>query len=185
MKLLTIAVPSYNSESYLSTCLDSLVKGGERVEILVIDDGSTDRTGEIADAYEAKYPTIVRAVHQSNGGHGAGINRGVALARGKYFKSVDSDDTLSGDFPAFLDALEFCEARGGVDLFLTNYRYVHTDGKGDRTIRFANAFPQKTIFGWNQVRRVPGGSDPDDPHLHLPHGTAAQNRHHAAGARLL
>lgn len=153
MKLLTIAVPSYNSESYLSTCLDSLVKGGERVEILVIDDGSTDRTGEIADAYEAKYPTIVRAVHQSNGGHGAGINRGVALARGKYFKSVDSDDTLSGDFPAFLDALEFCEARGGVDLFLTNYRYVHTDGKGDRTIRFANAFPQKTIFGWNQVRR--------------------------------
>ena len=74
MKLLTIAVPSYNSESYLSTCLDSLVKGGERVEILVIDDGSTDRTGEIADAYEAKYPTIVRAVHQSNGGHGAGIN---------------------------------------------------------------------------------------------------------------
>lgn len=153
MKLLTIAVPCYNSEDYLAACLDSLVKGGERLEILVINDGSTDRTGEIADAYEAKYPGIVRVIHQPNGGHGAGINRGITQARGRYFKSVDSDDTLSCELTAFLDALEACEAQGGVDLFLTNYRYVHTDGKGDRTIRFANAFPTGKIFGWDQVRR--------------------------------
>ena len=147
MKLLSIVVPSYNSQDYLEACLDSLVKGGERVEVLVVDDGSTDRTGEIADAYQEKYPTIVRAIHQPNGGHGAGINQGLALATGKYFKSVDSDDTLSGDLTAFLDTLERCDGFGGVDLFLTNYRYIHTDGKGDRTIRFTNALPTDRVFG--------------------------------------
>ena len=58
MKLLSIVVPSYNSQDYLEACLDSLVKGGERVEVLVVDDGSTDRTGEIADAYPSSGPSI-------------------------------------------------------------------------------------------------------------------------------
>ena len=107
-KLLTITVPCYNSQDYMEKCIDSLLVGGERVEIIVIDDGSTDNTGAIADAYEKKYPSIVRAIHQENGGHGEGINQGVKHASGKYFKVVDSDDTLSSDFVAFLDALEEC-----------------------------------------------------------------------------
>ena len=53
MKLLTVTVPCYNSEAYMEKCVDSLLKGGERVEIIIIDDGSKDRTGEIADAYAA------------------------------------------------------------------------------------------------------------------------------------
>ena len=71
MKLLTFAIPCYNSENYMRHCIDSLLPGGEDIEIIIVDDGSTkDRTAEIADEYEKKYPGIVRAIHQENGGHG-------------------------------------------------------------------------------------------------------------------
>ena len=70
MKLLSIAIPCYNSEAYMEKCIDSLLIGGEDVEILIVNDGSSDRTAEIADSYERKYPTIVKAIHQENGGHG-------------------------------------------------------------------------------------------------------------------
>ena len=83
MKLLTVTVPCYNSEAYMENCLESLLRGGDRMEIIVIDDGSKDRTGEIADAYAQKYPTIVKVVHQENGGHGAGINAGLKHATGR------------------------------------------------------------------------------------------------------
>lgn len=75
MKLLTVTVPCYNSAAYMRKCIDSLLAGGERMEIIVIDDGSKDDTGAIADEYAEKYPDIVRAVHQPNGGHGEGIIR--------------------------------------------------------------------------------------------------------------
>ena len=94
MKYITFAIPCYNSQDYMERCINSLVKGGEDVEVLVIDDGSMDSTGEIADAYERKYPGIVKAIHQENGGHGAGVNKGLELARGQYYKVVDSDDWL-------------------------------------------------------------------------------------------
>ena len=74
MKLMTLAVPCYNSEEYMDKCLNTLLTGGEDVEIIIIDDGSTDRTGEIADSYAEKYPDIVRVIHQPNGGHGEGVN---------------------------------------------------------------------------------------------------------------
>ena len=151
-KLLTITVPCYNSQEYMEKCIDSLLVGGERVEIIVINDGSTDKTGEIANTYANKYPSIVKAIHQENGGHGEGINQGVKHASGKYFKVVDSDDTLSGDFPAFLDALEECEKNGGVDLAVTNYYYVHTDGIGDRSINYSNALPKNKIFEWRNTK---------------------------------
>ena len=67
MKLLSIAIPSYNSQDYMEHCIDTLLIGGEDVEILIVDDGSKDRTAEIADAYAEKYPTIVKAIHQENG----------------------------------------------------------------------------------------------------------------------
>ena len=138
MKLLTVTVPCYNSQDYMEKCIESLLRGGERVEIIVIDDGSRDATGEIGDRYAAQYPGIVKVIHQENGGHGAGINAGLKAATGKYFKVVDSDDEVSGDFVAFLDRLELCDQQGGVDLFVTNYYYVHTDGIGDRSINYSN-----------------------------------------------
>ena len=92
MKLLSITVPCYNSEGYIKRCIDSLLIGGNEVEILIIDDGSTDATGEIADQYADEYPDIVRAIHQKNGGHGSAVNTGIENATGLFFKVVDSDD---------------------------------------------------------------------------------------------
>ena len=154
MKLLTVTVPCYNSQDYMEACVNSLLTGGSRVEIIIIDDGSKDNTGAIADAYAEKYPDIVRVVHQENGGHGEGINQGLRHATGTYFKVVDSDDTVSADFPAFLDTLEQCEKNGGVDLMVTNYYYVHSDGKGDRSINYSNAFPQDRIFSWKDTKSL-------------------------------
>ncbi len=152
MKLLTVTVPCYNSEAYMENCVNSLLTGGERVEIIIIDDGSKDGTGRIADEYAAKYPTIVKVVHQENGGHGEGINRGLEHATGTYFKVVDSDDTVSKDFNAFLDTLEECDKQGGVDLVVTNYYYVHSDGVGDRSINYSNALPEGKIFTWSDTK---------------------------------
>ena len=68
MKLLTVTVPCYNSAAYMERCVNSLLPGGEEMDIVLIDDGSTDETGAIADRYAREYPTMVRVVHQPNGG---------------------------------------------------------------------------------------------------------------------
>ena len=97
MKLLSIAIPCYNSEAYMEKCIESLLKGGEEVEILVVNDGSSDRTAEIADAYAEKYPTIIKAIHQENGGHGEAVNAGLRNATGFFYKVVDSDDWVDAE----------------------------------------------------------------------------------------
>ena len=152
MKLLTVTVPCYNSQDYMEKCIKSLLPGGNRVQIVIIDDGSKDATSEIADRYAKEYPHIVTTVHQENGGHGAGINQGIEYAEGRYFKVVDSDDWVSGDYMRFLDTLEQCEKGGGVDLFVTNYYYEHADGKGNRSICYANALPEHKIFDWSETK---------------------------------
>ena len=152
MKLLTVTVPCYNSQDYMEKCIQSLLPGGNRVEIIIIDDGSKDNTGKIADEYARKFPDIVRVIHQENGGHGEGINQGLKHATGTYFKVVDSDDTLSPDFPKFLDALEECERQGGVDMVVTNYYYVHSDGDGDRSINYSAVLPENRIFTWEDTK---------------------------------
>ena len=126
MKLLSIAVPCYNSEQYMRKCIDSLLVGGEDVEILIVDDGSTkDKTAEIADEYEAQFPTIVKAIHKQNGGHGSAVNAGIAHATGLYFKVVDSDDWVKEEaYKQVLATLR--ELVGGdkvLDLLICNYVY--------------------------------------------------------------
>ena len=97
-KLITFAVPCYNSAAYMRHCIETLLSAGEQAEIILVDDGSVkDDTPAICDEYAAKYPTIVKAIHQENGGHGEGVNQGIRNATGLYYKVVDSDDWLDTD----------------------------------------------------------------------------------------
>ena len=125
MKLLSIAIPCYNSQDYMEKCIESLLVGGEEVEILVVDDGSSDRTAEIADAYAAKYPTIIKAIHQENGGHGEAVNAGIRNATGLYFKVVDSDDWVNKEaYIKILETLyELLRGPQTVDLLISNCVY--------------------------------------------------------------
>ena len=84
-KLITFTVPCYNSEAYMKNCIDSLLGAGDDTEILIINDGSKDNTGAIADSYAEKYPDTVRVIHQENGGHGEGVNQGIRHGKGLYY----------------------------------------------------------------------------------------------------
>ena len=131
MKLLSIAIPCYNSQDYMENCIESLLVGGEEVEILVIDDGSSDRTAEIADAYARKYPTIVKVIHQENGGHGEAVNAGLRNATGVFFKVVDSDDWVNEEaYQKVLETLRRFVYRGeALDMLVTNFVYEKRGSK--------------------------------------------------------
>ena len=158
MKLLTFAIPSYNSQDYMEHCILSLLPGGDDVEILIVDDGSKDRTAEIADEYERKYPGIVRAIHQENGGHGEAVNAGIRNATGLFFKVVDSDDWV--DYEAYMKILKkLRELAGGdtvLDMFIANYVYEKEGVRHKKIMRYSS-LPQDKIFTWNEAGRFHKG----------------------------
>mgnify|MGYP002624493917 CR=1 FL=1 len=91
-KTLTIVVPTYNMDRYLERCLDSLILPEmlmERLEVLVVNDGSKDKSSEIAHSYEKKYPQTFRVIDKENGNYGSCVNRGLKEATGKYIKNLD------------------------------------------------------------------------------------------------
>lgn len=156
MKLLSIAIPCYNSENYMRKCIESLLVGGEDVEIIVVNDGSTkDNTAAIADEYAAKYPSIVKAVHQENGGHGSAVNAGIKNATGLYFKVVDSDDWVKKE--AYLQILDkLRELAGGdqvLDMLISNYVYEKEGEKRKKVIHYRHSLPKDKMFKWNDCRR--------------------------------
>ena len=153
MKYITFAVPCYNSESYMDRCVETLLTGGNRVEIVLVDDGSSDRTAEIADRYHEKYPDIIKVVHQPNSGHGEGVNQGLRNATGKYFKVVDSDDWLdTRALRRLLDYLEYWDNRGEqVDLVVCNYIYDHLYENSCHTVKFRSAFRPGEICTWDDM----------------------------------
>ena len=159
MKLLSITVPCYNSQDYLERCVESLLKGGEDVEILIVDDGSKDATPEIAEHYASQYPTIVRVISKENGGHGSAINTGIEHASGLYFKVVDSDDWVKEDaYKKILDTLH--ELSGGscvLDMLISNFVYEKTGAKRGRVMQYRHAFPRGRIFGWDEMRHLRKG----------------------------
>ncbi|SEI49259.1 Glycosyltransferase involved in cell wall bisynthesis [Lachnospiraceae bacterium A10] len=154
MKLISFAVPCYNSSEYMTKCIESILPGGDDIEILIVDDGSTDRTAQIADAYEEKYPGICRAIHQENGGHGEAVNTGLKNATGLYYKVVDSDDWL--DYDAYMDVLRTLKrlvAEGTpVDMLLTNYVYEKVYTGHQRRMVYRYLFPENTLCGWEDMK---------------------------------
>ena len=155
-KLITFAVPCYNSAAYMRHCIETLLSAGEQAEIILVDDGSVkDDTPAICDEYAAKYPTIVKAIHQENGGHGEGVNQGIRNATGLYYKVVDSDDWLDTDaLKKVLERLTTLVARGTApDLMICNYVYEHVEDGTSHTVRYTNVFPQNRLFDWVHVRR--------------------------------
>lgn len=155
MKLLTFAVPCYNSAAYMDHCIETLLTGGDEVEIILVDDGSTDDTPAIADRYAAQYPDIVRVIHQPNGGHGEGVNQGIRNAAGVYYKVVDSDDWVDTDaLQKVLSVLRgWVEKNTLIDLLICNYVYEHVVDNTSHTIRYSNVFPENMVFGWDDVGR--------------------------------
>ena len=153
-KLITFAVPCYNSAAYMRHCIETLLSAGEQAEIILVDDGSVkDETPAIADAYAEKYPDIVRVIHQENGGHGEGVNQGIRNATGLYYKVVDSDDWLDTDaLQKVLARLHALVTRGTApDLMICNYVYEHTEDGTSHTVRYTNIFPQERLFTWMHV----------------------------------
>lgn len=154
MKLLSIGIPSYNSEGFMRKCIESLLPGGEEVEIIIVNDGSKDGTGAIADEYAAKYPTIVKAVHQENGGHGEAVNAGLRNATGLYYKVVDSDDWVNEE--AYLKILnklaELVKSGDMVDMLISNYVYEKEGRKRKKVMQYRTAFPTDTVFTWDDVK---------------------------------
>lgn len=155
MREITFTVPCYNSEDYMERCIYSLLAGDECVEVIIVDDGSTDGTGEIADNYARNYPEVVRVVHQENGGHGAGVNAGLALATGKYFKVVDSDDWLDEEeLQKLIRNIRRWEQAGKtVDLVICNYIYDHLYENKTKRMGYKNVFKENEICVWEDIRR--------------------------------
>lgn len=151
--LLSVIVPAYNAAAYLGRALDGLgaVRG---IEVVVVDDGSTDGTREVAEAWAARSPESIRVVCQENRGHGGAINTGLASARGDYFKVLDADDWLDIRslrlLIAHLDVLR--ETGTEVDAVFTDFVHERL-GKTPKAARFDSVFPEGRVFEWSETER--------------------------------
>jgi len=153
MKYMTFAVPAYNSQDYLHHCIDSLLVAGEECEIIIINDGSKDKTLSIAQDYQLKYPTIVKVIDKPNGGHGSGVNAGIAHATGLFFKVVDSDDWLEENaLKTILSTIkDHHKHRLIIDMYITNFTYAHQ--YESHVIRdYSRQFPHEKVFSWDEVK---------------------------------
>ena len=154
MKLVSFAIPCFNSAAYMGKCIEALLPGGDEVEIIIVDDGSTDKTVDISDTYAAHYPDIVKVIHKENGGHGSAVNAGLEAAEGLYFKVVDSDDWVDSEaYPKVLDVLRsFASLDEPVDMLLTNYVYDKVSEDHHRRMIYTPLFPTDEIITWADMK---------------------------------
>ena len=127
-KILSVSIASYNVEAYLEECLESFVNSKimDDLEVLVIDDGSSDSSPEIAQWYVDKFPDTFRLIRKENGGHGSTINKGIEVASGKYFKVVDGDDWVNtGNLIRLVEKLKTVD----YDIVATNYTWINCETK--------------------------------------------------------
>lgn len=153
MKLITIAIPAYNMEKYLSRCLNSLLDKTiiDFIEIIIINDGSKDNTITIANDYKSKYSECIKVIDKENGGWGSGINAAIRNANGKYFKILDADDWFdSENFVTFISEL----SKLNVDLILTPYvlDFIHKGKKKKiqfKNVEYNNIYTKSSLGGLN------------------------------------
>ena len=159
MKLLSIVIPCYNSQNYMKHCIESLLPGGDDVELLIVDDGSSDGTTRIADEYAEHYPGIVKTIHQENSGHGGAINTGIKNASGLYLKVVDSDDWV--DFNSYMEIIKalkkMTDQDTSVDMLLSNFVYEKEGGNRLSVMHYKNVIPERRILTWSEIGRFRKG----------------------------
>jgi len=136
VKLLTVVIPVYNTARYLPRCLRSVLvpEALDRLELILINDGSTDSSGSILLKAARRYPGTVRVIDKENGGHGSAVNAGLRAAAGRYFRVLDSDDWFdTPSFLRYLNALEHCDE----DLIVTPYTQEYSCVKPRVCVRYA------------------------------------------------
>ncbi len=147
-KVLSIIIPTYNMEALLSQCLDSLLvkEGKEKLDVLVVNDGSKDRSSEIAHRYADKYPETFRVIDKENGNYGSCINAALPLIQGKYVKILDADDSYeTKNLEEFLFFLESSH----VDLVLSDY--IDIDPEGRTLKRHEYKLPTKKTITFSDI----------------------------------
>lgn len=154
-KLLSIVVPVYKVEPYIGKCLDSLILDDERLmdllEVIIVNDGTPDRSAEMSREYVKRYPATFRQIDKENGGHGSAWNVGLKEATGKYLRFLDSDDWLT-NLDRFLSMLSSCEA----DLVLTRVnRYCETTGKSDFSYQLPASGQQYSVADFPEILPEP------------------------------
>ncbi len=150
-KILSVSVAAYNVESFIEQCLDSFIDEEilDKIEVLVTDDGSTDRTREIVERYQERYPQTFRLIRQENAGPGSTVNSGMRHAKGKYFRMVDGDDwVLTENMAEYVRFLEDHD----VDMVCTNYCCVdHGSGQKEEhrmeAPRWGEVLPFEQVCG--------------------------------------
>ena len=156
MKYITFTIPSYNSQEYMRHIIDNLVAVGDDIEVIIVNDGSKDDTGKIADEYQNKYPTIVKAIQKENGGHGSGVIAGIHNATGIFYKVVDSDDWVeTKDVIEMLDLIKKHISEGiDIDLYITNYVYEHASDNSLFVMHYRKCLPIDKPFSWSKMKHV-------------------------------
>ena len=154
MKLLTVAIPCYNSAEYMSHAIESVLKAGSEAEIIVVNDGATDDTEKIGKEYERKYPDIVRCISKENGGHGSAVNTGLKNARGLYYKVLDSDDWFDeASLKYVMQILRRDVLCGeGIDMYIANYVYENQNTGKEKVINYRSAMPVEKVFTWEDLK---------------------------------
>jgi len=137
----------------MEKAINSILPAGEDVEILIVNDGSSDRTKKIGKQYAERFPSIVRVINKENGGHGDAVNSGLSQASGKYFKVVDSDDWVDEDsLMKLLEVIKgFVSEEEEVDMIVSNYVYEKTGVEHKKVIHYRNVLPQNEIFRWDDI----------------------------------
>ena len=127
MKLLTLAISAYNMQEYLGKCLDSVTRPDipDTLEVIIVNDGSKDKTSEIAHQYEKRFNSIVRVIDKENGHYGSCINKALEMATGKYFRPLDADDWMNTD--ALVSLLSLLENNDNDLIVTTHTNYLENN----------------------------------------------------------